>query len=63
MKAHELAQKLLNGPDLDVVFQENSGCLLEVSTTSSRLINECDEEMCGYAEGRLDEEIVVLYSW
>jgi hypothetical protein len=63
MKAHELAQKLLNGPNLDVMFQENSGCLLEVSSTSSRPINECDEEMCGDAEGRLGEEIVVLYAY
>jgi hypothetical protein len=63
MKAHELAAKLLNGPNLDVMFQEHSGCLLEVSSSSSRPINECDEEMCGDAEGRLGEEIVVLYAY
>jgi hypothetical protein len=62
MNAHELAKKLLEGPNLPVMFQENCGCLLEVSNPFSRPINECDEEMCGDAEGRLGEEVVILCS-
>lgn len=60
MKAHELATRLLSGPNLPVMFEENCGCLLEVSGVFSRPINESDEEMCGDAEGRLGEEVVIL---
>jgi hypothetical protein len=61
MTSHELAQKLLKLPNLDVMVQETYGCLLGVSSTFSREINESDEEMCGDAEGRVGEEIVVIY--
>ena len=60
MKAHELAQKLLNGPNLYVMFEENCGCVLLVYSVFSRPINECDEDMCCDAEGRLGEEVVIL---
>ena len=60
MKAHELAQKLLNGPNLDVMFEESSGCLLEIHSAFDRAITEYHEEMCGDAEGRLGEQIVIL---
>jgi hypothetical protein len=60
MKAHELAQKLLNGPNLDVMFQENCGCILSVDSAFSRPINDCDVEMCGDAEDRLGDEVVIL---
>jgi hypothetical protein len=60
MKAHELAQKLLSLPNLDVMFQENCGCILSVDNAFSRPINDCDEEMCGDAEGRLGDEVVIL---
>jgi len=60
MKAHELAQKLLNGPNLDVMFEENCGFVLSVNSTHSRPIDECDVEMCGDAEDRLGEEVVIL---
>lgn len=60
MKAHELAQKLLNGPNLDVMFQENCGCVLLVDGVFSRPIDESDEEMCGDAEGRVGDEVVIL---
>ena len=60
MKAHDLAQKLLNGPNLDVMFEENCGCVLLVDYTFSRPIDESDEEMCGDAEGRLGDEVVIL---
>jgi hypothetical protein len=60
MKSHELAQKLLSGPNLDVMFQENCGCILEVYSVFSRPINDYDEEMCGDAEGRLGDEVVIL---
>jgi hypothetical protein len=43
------------------MVQETCGCLLGVSGTFSREINESDEEMCGDAEGRVGEEIVVIY--
>lgn len=60
MKAHELAQELLNGPNLDVMFQENFGCALSVNCAFSRPINDCDEKMCGDAEDRLGDEVVIL---
>jgi hypothetical protein len=60
MKAHDLAQKLLNGPNLDVMFEENCGCILSVNSVFSRPIDESDEEMCGDAEGRLGDEVVIL---
>ena len=60
MTSHELAQKLLKLPNLDVMVQETCGCLLGVSSTFSREINESDEEMCGDAEGRLGDEVVIL---
>jgi hypothetical protein len=62
MKAHDLAQKLLNGPNLPVMFEVNCGSLWEVSNPFSRPINECDEEMCADAEGLLGEEVVILRS-
>jgi hypothetical protein len=60
MKAHELAQKLLNGPNLDVMFQEHCGCLWLVNSAYSRPLCEFDEDMCGDAEGRLGDEVVIL---
>lgn len=60
MKAHELAQKLLNGPNLDVMFEESSGCLLEIHNAFDSTISESHEEMCGDAEGRLGDQIVIL---
>jgi hypothetical protein len=60
MKAHELAQKLLNGPNLDVMFEENCGCILAVDYVFSRPINDYDVEMCGDVEGRLGDEVVIL---
>jgi hypothetical protein len=60
MTSHELAQELLKLPNLDVLVQETCGCLLRVSSTFSREINDYDEEMCGDAEGRLGEEVVVI---
>ena len=60
MKAHDLAQKLLNGPNLDVMFEENCGCIMSVNSVFSRPIGESDEEMCGDAEGRLGDEVVIL---
>jgi hypothetical protein len=60
MKAHELAKKLLNGPNLPVMFEENCGCLWEVSNPFSSTIKEDNVEMCADAEGRLGEEVVKL---
>jgi len=60
MKAHELAVKLLNGPNLPVMFEENCGCLWEVSNPFSATINEDNEEIGADAEGRLGEEVVKL---
>jgi hypothetical protein len=62
MKAHELAAKLLNCPNLPVMFEENCGCLWEVSNPFSSTINGGNEEMCADAEGRLGEEVVKLCS-
>ncbi len=60
MTSHELAQRLLKLPNLDVMVQETCGCLLEVSSTFYREIDEFDEEMCGDAEGRVGEEVIVI---
>lgn len=60
MKSHELAQKLLNGPNRDVMFRENCGCVLLVDSAFSHTIDEFDEEMCGDAEDRLGDEVVIL---
>ena len=60
MKAHELAAKLLNGPNLPVMFEESCGCLWEVSDPFCSTVNEGNEEMCGDAEGRFGEEVVKL---
>jgi len=60
MTSHQLTQEHLKLPNLDVLVQEPCGCPLSVSSTFSREINDYDEEMCGDAEGRLGEEVVVI---
>jgi hypothetical protein len=60
MKAHELAQRLLNGPNLDVMMGDDYGDMLEVNSISSYFFDEEDEERSHYAEGRVGDEVVML---
>ena len=61
MKAHELAAKLLKGPNLEVMFKEKSGILMDVSSNPfTRIVDESDAEMTADAEERLGEEVVIL---
>jgi hypothetical protein len=60
MKAHELAKKLLAGPDLEVMFSENWGGLAAIDSCSTSKITEPQAEACGNCEGRVGESIVRL---
>ena len=57
MKAHELAQKLLSLPNLDVMIEDNPGILY---TPSSPFENVIDETNDGEAEDRIGEEVVKI---
>ena len=60
MTAHELAHKLLQQPDLMVMLEENCGYLLEFGSVFVRTINQQDEDLCGAAEGRVGETVVIV---
>jgi hypothetical protein len=57
MKAHELAQKLLNGPNLDVMIEDNPGILYTPSSPFKGVIDETND---GEAEDRIGEEVVKI---
>ncbi len=59
MKAHELAQKLLSGPNLDVMVGDDYGDMLSVNSVSSYFFDEEDVVRFG-EEGRLGDEVVIL---
>lgn len=62
MKAHELAQKLLDGPNLDVMFEPfGSGTVLSnVEEYKLRTLDEEDTYVCVAAKDLLGETVVVL---
>jgi hypothetical protein len=60
VKAHELAKKLLAGPDLEVMFYENWGGLTDVDCCSTSEITEQQADDCGNCEGRVGESVVRL---
>ena len=62
MKAHELAQKLLDGPNLFVMFEPSgSGTVLSnVEDHKLRTIDEEDTYVCVAAKDLLGETVVVL---
>jgi hypothetical protein len=59
MKAHELAQKLLNGPDLDVMIRDTLGPV-DLSSCYEYQISNDDEDNCGDCEGRVGETVIAL---
>ena len=60
MKAHELAQELLKGPNLEVMFYENWGGLSDVDRCLISEITEQQADDCGNCEGRVGESIFML---
>ena len=60
MKAHELAQKLLNGPNLDVMIVENWGGLSDIGFCFTSEITQQNADDCGDCEGRVGESIIKL---
>ena len=60
MKAHELAHELLNGPDLEVMFYESWGGLVDVDCCLTSEITEQQADDCGNCEGRVGESIISL---
>lgn len=50
MKAHELAQKLLEGENLEIVAQDNGCYLQEVSSVQLLTVDEYHQEYGGIAE-------------
>jgi hypothetical protein len=59
MKAHELAQKLLNGPNLDVMFEETSELRL-INSTATSSINSMESYVNFGNLSRLGDEVVIL---
>jgi hypothetical protein len=59
MKAHELAQKLLNGPNLDVMFEETSELRL-INSTATSSINSMESYINFGNLSRLGDEVVIL---
>jgi hypothetical protein len=60
MKAHELALKLLNGPNLDVMIEEDWGGLSDVNCCITSEITQGQAEDCGNCECRWGESIIKL---
>lgn len=60
MKAHEIAQKLLNGPNLDVMIEGDWGDLSDVDCCTISKITHEHAEYCGNCEGRVGESIIKL---
>ena len=60
MKAHELAQKLLSGLNLDVMIEEDWGGLSDVDYCITSKISHVQAEYCGDCEGRVGESIIKL---
>jgi hypothetical protein len=59
MKAHDLAQKLLNGPNLDVMFEETSELRL-INSTATSSINSMESYVNFGNLSRLGDEVVIL---
>jgi len=59
MKAHELAQKLLNGPNLEVMICDSVGPV-DLSSCYEYVISEDDEDNCGDCEGRVGQTVITL---
>jgi hypothetical protein len=59
MKAHDLAQKLLNGPNLDVMFEETSELRL-INSTATSSINSMESYINFGNLSRLGDEVVIL---
>jgi len=60
MKAHELAQELLNGPNLEVMFEETSECVRLVNSTETTSINSMESYINFGNLSRLGDEVVIL---
>jgi len=60
MKTHELAAKLLNMPNIRVMAYDNLGPM-NISSVQTYTITKENAEDNGDCEGRIGEEVVVLY--
>jgi hypothetical protein len=60
MKSHDLAAKLLSMPNLEVMAYDAIGPM-DISSVQTYTISESDEEDCGNCEGRIGEEVLVIY--
>ena len=59
MTTHELAQKLLNLPDIHVMFKDSIGPR-EIGSIYSYTVSHDDAEMNGDCEDIVGEEVIVI---
>jgi hypothetical protein len=59
MKAHELAQVLLTGPNVEVVFSDSIGPI-DIESCFESKITENDADNCGNCERRVGEAVIAL---
>jgi hypothetical protein len=62
MKAHELAQELLQLPNLEIMFVDSIGPM-ELGSAQESEITEQDAEDCGDCEDRVGEKYIALYKY
>ena len=60
MKAHEFAQHLLDGPNLDLFGQDSLGPVEIDSCPWVYEIMQEDEDNCGSCDGRVGEKVIIF---
>jgi hypothetical protein len=60
MKTHDLAAELLSKPNIEVMGYDFLGPL-DISSVQPYTITQKDEDCCGCCDGRVGEEVFVIY--